>query len=251
MHILYQHRRQAYIEEFEVGSKAALGPNVYLDHDTTSELDAVRWPISVPRGLFNDSKHRPSSRDMFSKRIPDLSHGWPKYGDTAGIPDSKHANRIGQLDTTEGGSSSSPSNPDPSLDDSQSSANILQGTPTGLHSRKREPAGASVISNPYGSQTQQIDPRDSSHSATSIRSAESDEDRDHATFKDRMTAGSNQGSRHVNGYAEQSLSDSETPSTSTSKRRRSRRIANSKPVKRVKRNDENSPRKQIPRLADR
>jgi len=251
MHILYQHRRQAYIEEFEVGSKAALGPNVYLDHDTTSELDAVRWPISVPRGLFNDSKHRPSSRDMFSKRIPDLSHGWPKYGDTAGIPDSKYANRIGQLDTTEGGSSSSPSNPDPSLDDSQSSANILQGTPTGLHRRKREPAGASVISNPYGSQTQQIDPRDSSHSATSIRSAESDEDRDHATFKDRMTAGSNQGSRHVNGYAEQSLSDSETPSTSTSKRRRSRRIANSKPVKRVKRNDENSPRKQIPRLADR
>jgi len=251
MHILYQHRRQAYIEEFEVGSKAALGPNVYLDHDTTSELDAVRWPISVPRGLFNDSKHRPSSRDMFSKRIPDLSHGWPKYGDTAGIPDSKHANRIGQLDTTEGGSSSSPSNPDPSLDDSQSSANILQGTPTGLHSRKREPAGASVISNPYGSQTQQIDPRDSSHSATSIRSAESDEDRDHATFEDRMTAGSNQGSRHVNGYAEQSLSDSETPSTSTSKRRRSRRIANSKPVKRVIRNDENSPRKQIPRLADR
>lgn len=251
MHMLYQHRRQKYIEEFEVGSKAALGPNIYLDYDTTSDLDAVRWPSSVPRGLFSDSKHRPSTRDIFSKRIPDLSRGWPEYGDAAGIPDSKHANRIGQLDTTEGGNSSSASNPDPSLGDSQNSANVLQGRSTDLRSRKREPIGASVISNPYGSQTQQIDPRDSSHSATSIRSAESNEDRDHATFEDRMTAGSNQGSRHVNEYAEQSLSDSETPSTSTSKRRRSRRIANSKPVKRVKRNDENSPRKQIPRLADR
>lgn len=112
---LYYLRYCAYVDRTGAGEEemeARVGPNVYLKGDWCSrfeDVEAQRWPGSVPRGIFTDDDHcspakstmpKPSTQDIFSQRVPDLSRGWPIFDHPTPPPgtlDSKLASRIGKL----------------------------------------------------------------------------------------------------------------------------------------------------------
>ena len=82
-----------------------------LGVDIYAPLNVTKWPgskltpgpSSIPRGVLTDREHLPSTRNLFAKRVPDLSFGHPKFGDRVpkGTPPYKRGDCIGELDPSE------------------------------------------------------------------------------------------------------------------------------------------------------
>ena len=97
--------REEMYQKFPGEGEARLGPDVYAPRNFSNWPGSklTPGPSSVPRGVLTDKNQLPSTRDIFSKRVPDLSFGHPQFGDliSKSTPDYKRGDRIGELDTSE------------------------------------------------------------------------------------------------------------------------------------------------------
>ena len=127
---LYQLRLQMYKDQCgEETAKIILGPNIYQEENGSWKQTASRSPGSVPRyydmdgndGTYDVPGSKPSTRDLFYKRIPDLSLGWPHYGEwqCANMPHARRTDQIGRPDLTGGNATEYPPRSNASRDTRQ------------------------------------------------------------------------------------------------------------------------------------